>query len=65
MFENWKYMLDKGEYVCAMFMELPKAFDTTHHDLMISKLGVYGFLQDALQYMRGYLTNRQQIGISN
>ena len=60
MLENWKNMLDKRGYVCAMFMDLSKAFDTIHHDLMIAKLGAYGFSQDALQYMRSYLTNRQQ-----
>ena len=60
MFENWKNMLDKGGYVCAMFTDLSKAFDTIHHDLMIAKLGAYGFSQDALQYMTSYLTNRQQ-----
>ena len=52
MLENWKNMLDKGGYVCAMFMDLSKAFDTIHHDLMIVKLGAYGFSQDAIQYMR-------------
>ena len=50
-------MLDNGGYVCTMFMNLSKAFDTIHHDLMIAK---FGFSQDALQYMRGYLTNIQQ-----
>ena len=60
MLENWKNMLDKEGYVRAMFMDLSKAFDTIHHDLMIAKLGAYGFSQDALQYMRSYLTNRQQ-----
>ena len=54
MLENWKNTLDKGGYVCAMFMDLSKAFDTIHHDLMIVKLGAYGFSQDALQYMRSY-----------
>ena len=49
-------MLDKGGYVCAMFMNLSKVFDTIHHDLMIDKLGAYGFSQDALHYMRSYLT---------
>ena len=54
MLENWKNMLDKGGYVCAMFMDLSKAFDTIHQDFMIAKLGEYGFSQDALQYMRSY-----------
>ena len=60
MLENWKNKLDKGGYVCAMFMDLSKGFETIHHDLMIAKLGGYGFSSDALQYMRSYLTNRQQ-----
>ena len=43
-----------------MFMDLSKAFKTIHHDLLIAKLGAYDFSQDALQYMRSYLTNRQE-----
>ena len=43
-----------------MLMVLSKTFDTIHHDLLISKLGAYGFSQDALHYMRSYLTNIQQ-----
>ena len=60
MLENRKNMVDKEGYVCAMFMDLSKAFETIHYDLMIAKLGVYGFSQDPLRYMRSYLTNRQQ-----
>ena len=58
MLENWKNMLDKGEYVRVMFMDLSKAFDKIHHDLKIAKLGAYGLSQDAVQYKRSYLTNR-------
>ena len=61
LLEIWKNMPDKGRYVCAMFMDLSKAFDTIHRDLIIAKLGAYGFSRDAFQYMRSYLTNRQQI----
>ena len=43
-----------------MLIVLSKAFDTIHHDLMIPKLGAYGFPQDAFHYMRSYVTNRQQ-----
>ena len=43
-----------------MFIDLSKNFDTILHDLMFAKLGAFGFSQDALQYMRSYLTNRQQ-----
>ena len=53
-------MLNKGGYVCAIFMDLSKTFDTIHHELIIAKLGAYDFSQDALQDMRSFLTNRQQ-----
>ena len=53
-------MLNKGGYVCAIFMDLSKTFDTIHHELIIAKLGAYDFSQDALQYMGSFLTNRQQ-----
>ena len=43
-----------------MFVDLSTAIDTIHHDLMIAKLGASAFSKDALQYMRSYLTNRQQ-----
>ena len=39
MLEKWKNVLDKGEYVCALFMDLLKAFDTINHDLLLAKLG--------------------------
>ena len=52
--------LDKGGFVCAIFMYLSKALDTMNHDLLIAKLGAYDFQKDALVFMKSYFTNRQQ-----
>ena len=50
MLEKWKSTFDKGGFVCAMFMDLSKAFGTMDHDLLISKLGAYRVQEDALVY---------------
>ena len=38
MLEKWKEVLDKGNFVDTIFMDLSKAFDTLNHDLQIAKL---------------------------
>ena len=58
--EIWKKVLDKGGYICAIFKDLSKAFDTLNHNLLIVKLGAYGFEIDALRYMKSNLTDRKQ-----
>ena len=52
--EIWEKVLDKGGYICTIFMDLSKAFDTLNLDLLIAKLGSYGFETDALRYMKSY-----------
>ena len=60
MIETWKNAVDKGKIISAIFMDLSKAFDTLNHNLLIAKLGAYGFTKDALLLMKNYLSDRQQ-----
>ena len=41
-------ILDKRGYICAVFMDLSKIFDTLNHKLLIAKLEAYGFDTKAL-----------------
>ena len=35
-------LLDKGEYACGIFVDLGKAFDTVHHEILCEKIKAYG-----------------------
>ena len=60
MLEMWKNTLDKEGCISAIYMVLSKAFDTLNHNLLIAKLGAYGFERDSLSFMKSYLKDRQQ-----
>ena len=59
MLEKLKKTVDKGEYVCALFLDLSKAFGTINHDPLLAKLKAYGFSLNALKLMYSYLKNRK------
>ena len=66
MIETWKNIIDKNGTVAAVFMDLSKAFDTLNHNLLIAKLGAYGFTNDALKFMKSYLSDRyQRVRVNN
>ena len=60
MLEMWKNELDKGVYISAILMDLSKVFETLNHNLLIAKLGAYGFERDSLSFMKKYSNDRQQ-----
>ena len=63
--KNGKTLLVKGGFVCTIFMDLSKAFDTMNQDLLIAKLGAYGFQEDALVFMKSYFTKRQRARVNS
>ena len=51
MILTFRAMLDKGNKVRAIIMDLSKAFDTLKHNLFC-KLKAYGFNKNALTFMQ-------------
>ena len=58
--ETWRAMLNKGNKVGAIIMDLSKAFDTLNHNLILCKLKAYYFKKKALTFIKSYFTNRHR-----
>ena len=58
--EHIRSLLDKGEFVCGIFVDLEKAFDTVHHDILCEKLKSYGLRGNINKLIKSYLSNRKQ-----
>ena len=58
--EKWKSTFRNNKCAGAILMDLSKAFDCMHHDLLIAKLDAYGITTNSLKLLKSYLTNRQQ-----
>ena len=52
--------LDENNLVCAILMDLSKAFDCLPHDLLIAKLEAYEVTNDTLKLILSYLSQRKQ-----
>ena len=48
--DRWKNSLDQNVYDGTILMDLSQAFDTINHDLLIAKLGAYGFDTESLKF---------------
>ena len=57
-------LLDENKMIgLGMCIGLAKAFDTVNHAILLEKLQLYGFQNQALALIASYLSNRTQIVI--
>ena len=58
--ENIRKKLDNNENTAAAFIDLSKAFDSISHEILLQKLTMLKFDDNAMSMMESFLTNRQQ-----
>ena len=60
MIEKWYQSLDSGRQAAAVLINLSKAIDCIHHELLFAKLNADGFDNSCLTFIYSYLSERKQ-----
>ena len=63
--DNWYLNIDDGLTNAILFIDLKKALDTIDHEILLSKLELYGFKGVSLNLFRDYLSDRTQVTVIN
>ena len=58
--DKWMRLIDSGNIVGLVMIDLKKAFDTVDHCILLEKLEMYGFCQTTLNWFRNYFEDRKQ-----
>ena len=62
--EYIKNLLDSGNIVCGVFIDLEKAFDTVNHEILCQKLIYYGFRGKSQLLIKSFLSNNRKQYVS-
>ena len=63
--DSIRRLIDQGNYVLGIFVDLTKAFDTVDHEILLYKLDNYGIRGHANLFFRSYLSGRKQFTSAN
>ena len=63
--DNWYLNIDDGLTNAILFIDLKKAFDSIDHEILLSKLELYGFKITSLNLFSDYLSDRTQVTVIN
>jgi hypothetical protein len=59
--DTWVNAIDCNELVGTVFIDLKKAFDLVDHQILLHKLKLYHFSNNAINLFASYLSNRMQL----
>ena len=59
--DSWLSALDEGNVIGTVFLDFKKAFDLVDHKILLHKLKLYNFSNDALTFFESYLSKRTQL----
>lgn len=60
MTDDWLRQIDDKNIVGAVLLDFSAAFDVIDHELLLGKLFTYGFGNNAIKWVRSYLSDRSQ-----
>ena len=60
MYDTWVQAVDKGELAGVCMLDMSAAFDVVDHSILLKKLKLYGFDDEAIKWMENYLSGRSQ-----
>jgi hypothetical protein len=52
--------IDDSEVALLVLLDFSKAFDTVNHKLLLEKLSILGFQENAVNWLKSYLSDRKQ-----
>ena len=60
MYDGWLQAVEAGQMAGVCLLDMSAAFDVVDHGLLTDKLSLYGFDQNALEWVTSYLSGRTQ-----
>ena len=60
MYDTWIEAFEDDEVSAVIMLDMSAAFDVVDHDILLSKMSLYGFEDSALFWIKSYLTSRSQ-----